>query len=316
MKKKLLITGGNGYLGKNLAIKLKNKYKILISSRNNKLNRIVSDEVGCDFAPMDVSDIESVRDVVSKFKPEIIIHAAATKFVDLSEIHPFECIDINILGSVNIARVAIENNVKKVVGVSTDKSASPIGNLYGLSKASMERLFCSLNSKKTKFSCVRFGNITWSTGSVFPIWRQMSKKNGLIKTTGYEMRRFFFSVHEATSLVITCLENINITQGKVLSRKMKAAKIGDILEIWCSIYKTKWKKIKKRKGDKIEEFLIGENEINSTKEINIKSKKYFLLNFYENYKDNIKNSYSTLNSQVLNRKEILTLIKNNDEEKN
>ena len=148
MKKNLLITGGNGYLGTNLAKKFKKKYNIILGSRNNFLNQKQSELVGCDFSPLDVTNIESVRDVVNKFKPEIIIHAAATKFVDLSEKFPFECIDVNILGSVNVARVAIEKNVKIVIGISTDKTAPPVGNIYGLSKATMERLFCSLNSLK------------------------------------------------------------------------------------------------------------------------------------------------------------------------
>ena len=230
----------------------------------------------------------------------------------MSEKYPFECIDINIIGSSNIARVAIENNVSQVIGISTDKSAPPVGNLYGLSKASMERLFCSLNSKKTKFSCVRFGNIAWSTGSVFPIWKKMMKEKGVIETTGYEMRRFFFSIKEATNLVITCLENSKIVEGKVLSQKMKSAKIGDILKIWSDEFNVNWKKINSRKGDKIEEFLIGENEVISTTEIKIKSKKYFLLDFYNKYKNNIGKNYSTLNSEILNKKEILNLINNKD----
>ena len=123
---------------------------------------------------MDVSNISSVRDAIIFAKPDIIIHAAATKFVDLSEKFPFECIDTNIIGSSNIARVALENKIQTVIGISTDKAAQPIGNLYGFTKATMERIFLSSNNiSKTNFICLRFGNIAWSTGSVLPIWKRM-----------------------------------------------------------------------------------------------------------------------------------------------
>ena len=81
---------------------------------------------------------------------------------------------MNILGSTNIARASIEKGVHTVIGISTDKAAPPVPNIYGSSKAIMERMFCSLDySNDTNFSCVRFGNIAWSTGSVFPIWKKM-----------------------------------------------------------------------------------------------------------------------------------------------
>ena len=102
MKKNLIITGGSGYLGVNLALNLKKKYKVFIGSRNQKRNYDASLKTGCEAIPLDVTNIESVRDAIIYCKPEIIIHAAATKFVDISEKFPFECSDVNILGSTNI----------------------------------------------------------------------------------------------------------------------------------------------------------------------------------------------------------------------
>jgi FlaA1/EpsC-like NDP-sugar epimerase len=109
-----------------------------------------------------------------------------------------ECIDINVIGSQNMARIAMEKGVKKFIAVSTDKAAPPVGNIYGHSKAIMERMYCSLDKKgDTRFVCTRFGNIAWSTGSVFPIWQRMVKENGIIESTGPEQRRFFFLADEA-----------------------------------------------------------------------------------------------------------------------
>ena len=309
----ILITGGSGYLGRNLAIKLSKNNKVVLGSRNNALNQIASNETVCESTPLDVTNINSVIDALNKYKPDIVIHAAATKFVDLSEKFPLECTDVNVLGSMNIARACIDSGTQIVVGISTDKTAPPIGNIYGLSKAIMERVFCSLNNEnQTKFTCVRFGNIAWSTGSVFPIWKNMMETKNLIESTGPNMRRFFFTVDDAVNLVISSIDNIDKINGKILTLKMKSAKISDILNIWCNYYKTKWIEIEKRKGDKIDEFLIGENEIEHTYETKINNKDYYIIDFYNTFKNNLNESISSLNAEKLSNEEIMNLISINN----
>lgn len=305
----ILITGGSGFLGRALAKKLKSNNHIILGSRNNALNNQANIETGCETFPLDVSNYHSIKDCINKYNPEIVIHAAATKFVDLSEKLPLECIDINVQGSSNVARACIESNVKVVIGISTDKTAPPVGNIYGLSKAIMERLFLSLNeTNKTKFSCVRFGNIAWSTNSVFPIWKEMMNKNNIIYSTGPHMRRFFFTIDDATKLVITSIENIDKTNGKILTLKMKSAQISKILDLWCEKYNTKWEKIDERPGDKIDEFLIGENELKNTFQIKFSNKEYYMIDFKNIYKNNFPSPISTENSEKLNDGEILKLI--------
>jgi UDP-N-acetylglucosamine 4,6-dehydratase/5-epimerase len=94
--KSILITGGSGFLGVHLAHKFKKKFKVILAGRNNKQNFFAKKKTACEVLPLDVSNIESVRDVINYAKPNIIIHAAATKFVDLSEKFPLECVDINM----------------------------------------------------------------------------------------------------------------------------------------------------------------------------------------------------------------------------
>jgi len=135
--KTILITGGTGFLGIRLALELKKEYNVVLAARDNKRNLLAQNITGCNVIPMDIVNIESVRDAVVSTKPDIIIHAAATKFVDLAEEQPMECIDVNVIGSQNVARVAVDKNVSVVIGISTDKASPPVRNIYGLSKAIM-----------------------------------------------------------------------------------------------------------------------------------------------------------------------------------
>jgi FlaA1/EpsC-like NDP-sugar epimerase len=136
-----------------LGIALRDRYDVVLTGRNNKQNQMAAEVTGCAVLPMDVSNIEAVRDTFVEVKPDVVIHAAATKFVDLAEKQPMECVDVNVTGSQNIARVSIEKGVDSVLGISTDKAAPPVRNTYGLSKALMERVFCSMDGKSdTRFS--------------------------------------------------------------------------------------------------------------------------------------------------------------------
>lgn len=308
-KKTVLITGGTGYLGKRLGIALKADYRVVLAGRNNKLSKEAQDITGCDTVPLDVSNIESVRDIVVAERPNIIIHAAATKFVDNAEYQPMECIDVNVLGSQNVARVAMERGVDTVIGLSTDKASPPIRNIYGVTKSLMERLFSACNARTdTKFVCVRFGNIAWSTGSVFPLWRRMQEKTGVIGTTGPEMRRFFFTVNEAVELVLTALKDADQFQGKVLSRQMKAAQIEDILRLWVGRYGGTWERIAGRPGERTDEFLIGDLEAPYTTEVTLHGIIHYLTSFNEKAEMPVPCEVSSANSDRLSDSEILGMI--------
>ena len=309
MKKKVLITGGTGFLGRRLGLILKEEFQVVLAGRNNGRNFEAESFSGCPSIPMDVVNIESVRDGINEIKPEIIIHAAATKFVDLSEAQPMECIDVNVLGSQNIARVAVDKGTEVVIGVSTDKAAPPVGNTYGLTKALMEHVFCGMNGKsRTKFACVRFGNIAWSTGSVLPIWKKMQEREGLIRTTGPEMRRFFFTAEEAAKVVMTALQNIDELQGKVLSRRMKAALIGDMLRVWIENKGGSWEKVPGRPGEKADEILIGDLELAYTTEVYYHDIPHYVISFNLKAVNPVQSVLTSANSEKLNDAEILSLI--------
>ncbi len=314
-KKTILITGGTGFLGRNLGLALKNDYRVILTGRNNKQNFKVKEQTNCEVIPMDVCNIESVRDGISEFKPDIVVHAAATKFVDLSEKLPMECIDVNVVGSQNVARVCIDKGVESVIGISTDKASPPIRNTYGMSKGIMERLFCSIDDKSsTNFTCVRYGNVAWSTGSVLPIWKKMHQDTGSIGTTGPEMRRFFFTVEEAVQLVITAIDNIDIVKGKVLSRMMKAAQMEEVLKVWIKRFGGKYETIEGRPGERLDEYLIGELELPYTRELSFNDIKHYLISFNDKVEEPISVGLSSSNTEKLSEEEILELISNQPEE--
>lgn len=314
MKRTVLITGGTGFLGRKLAIALRDEYHVVLGARNNKLNFVARDATGCTVTPMDVTNIESIRDAFSEYRPHVVIHAAATKFVDLAEKFPMECVDVNVLGSQNVARVAIERNVEAVIGISTDKAAPPVRNTYGLTKALMERVFCSMDGKSsTKFACVRYGNVAWSTGSVLPIWNKMHQETAIIRSTGPEMRRFFFTVHEAVKLVQTALENIDAIRGRVLSRRMKSAQIQDLLTVWTDSKGGKWERMEGRPGERDDEFLIGESELPFTREIDYDGIQHFIVAFNEKADQPLKIGLSSANTDRLSKAEMLALIENAEE---
>lgn len=309
--KTILITGGTGFLGRELGMVLKNEYRVVLAARNNNQNQIANRITGCEIAPLDIVNMQSVNDVFDEFNPHIVIHAAATKYVDLSEKYPNECIDVNITGSQNIARVSIQKGVKTVVGVSTDKAAPPCRSTYGLSKALMERLFCAMDKKsETRFTAVRFGNIAWSTGSVFPIWKEMIDQAGEIKTTGPHMRRFFFHVSDAAKLVITAMNQIDTTGGKVLSRKMKAAQVEDILKLFIKLYGGTYTKVSERPGESIDETLIGISELPYAKEIMLEKYLHYLISFNEKAETPFPDILTSANAERLSEDEIMAIIAN------
>jgi FlaA1/EpsC-like NDP-sugar epimerase len=275
----ILITGGTGFLGKRLGKHFREGgHSVFLTGRNHDQNRTAAEFAGCTVVPSDVANIESLRDVFAEARPDIVIHAAASKYVDTAEANPMECLDVNVTGSQNVARVAIENRAEMVVGISTDKAAPPVANTYGLTKALMERVFAAMDSKTdTRFTSVRFGNMPWSTGSVFPIWQRMIDQDGLIRSTGPHMTRLFTPVDEAVAIVETAIDEIERVRGRILCRTMKAGLIGDFLRVWCERKGGRWEQVAARPGEREYEHLIGEAELPYTTETEFAGVMHYLI---------------------------------------
>ena len=307
--KKILITGGSGFLGKNLAFNLKKKFKIYVASRNLEKGLNVEKNLGVNFVPLNLASYQDVEEVLFNIKPNIIIHAAASKFVDLSEKFPSETIDTNINGSKNLFICAKKFNCKKLIVISSDKASPPFSSLYALSKAIMERTMIDLNvDKKIDLNILRFGNLPWSTGSVLNLWNEM-RNNKIIGTTGPEMTRFFYDVSKTQNLIEYLIKNKNGYNNKIIIPEMKSLKIKDLLIEFCNKYKVKWKKIAKRKMDKNFETLIPEGQYYKTKFLSKKVGNVFVLDLKRNI-INKSEEINSINSKQFSKEEIKKIINN------
>ena len=328
MKNSYLITGGTGSFGKSfLKSIIESKIKIsrlVIFSRDEFKQSQIEFDFPKDKYPFlrfflgDVRDYDRLLNATRGI--ETVIHAAALKQVPAAEYNPFEAIKTNIIGAQNVINASVNNGVKKVLALSTDKACAPI-NLYGATKLCSDKLFVSANNiigkKKISFSVVRYGNVFGSRGSVFNIFNDY-KTRGFFPITDKKMTRFNITLNEATTMVLNILKNS--TGGEIFVPKLKSYRIVDLAKAMNE--KNKLKLVGIRPGEKIHEQMITTSDSLSTVEFknfyailpqgNNKLIKQFLLqNKGKKVKENFEYS-SDKNGKYLSLKEIKALIKDHE----
>jgi FlaA1/EpsC-like NDP-sugar epimerase len=273
--KTILVTGGTGSIGSELVRRLLTYEPSVIRVFSNDENaqfameQELKDCSGClRFLVGDVRDKERLQRAAKNI--EIIFHAAALKHVPLCEYNPFEAIKTNVIGTQNLLEVAIDEGVEKVIAISTDKAVNPV-NVMGATKLLAERLTIAANYyrglEKTVFSCVRFGNVLASRGSVVQTFEKQIRKCGPVTLTDPEMVRFVMTMDKAVDLVLKAAQ---IAKGEeIFIFKMPALRITDLAEVMikkiaptCG-YKPEdvgTRLIGKRKGEKLYEELMTEEE--------------------------------------------------------
>ena len=196
---------------------------------------------------------------------DVVFHAAALKQVPLCEYHVWEAVQTNIIGAQNVIQAALEEEVEKVIAISTDKAVKPV-NAMGMSKAIQEKLFTAANfhkaSKKTVFACVRYGNVVGSRGSVIPLFKRQIESGGPVTITDPEMTRFILTLSEAIDLVFRAVTKA--VGGEVFVLKIPAALVMDIAQVMVESLAPRRgipvRTIGVRPGEKIHEVLISEAE--------------------------------------------------------
>jgi UDP-N-acetylglucosamine 4,6-dehydratase/UDP-glucose 4-epimerase len=256
-----LITGGSGFLGKKLIQYLLDlNYKVRIVARNEG-NLIMMKNLypQIEIVPGDICDKITAYQVCKDVN--CIFHLAAFKHVRMAEEYSIECINTNVVGTLNILEQTLENkNLEFVVGISTDKVAK-VSGVYGASKYLMESIFKQYErmNPSVKYRLVRYGNVLYSTGSVLCIWKDKLQRGEEIVITDRKMTRFYWTIDEAIKLIFDCLKNS--TNCEPYLPVMKSMYLGDILSAMAKKYlptdmELKIKEIGLQVGENLHEALV------------------------------------------------------------
>lgn len=272
----ILITGGTGSFGKkfiNIVLKYYKPKAIRIFSRDEFKQFQMQQKFKDKRIRYFIGDVRDKDRVYRAMKGvDIVVHAAALKQVPACEYNPFEAVKTNIIGGQNVIDAAIDNNIKKVINLSTDKAVNPV-NLYGATKLCAEKLFVQSNAyvgekRQVKISCVRYGNVAGSRGSVIPLFLEQKKK-GVITITDKRMTRFWITQEQAVKFIIHCIEIMK--GGEIFIPKIPSMKIASLAKVIAP--KSKIKIIGIRPGEKLHEVLLSSEEAKHSKEFD----KYFII---------------------------------------
>jgi len=268
--KVILLTGGTGSFGEKfteIVLKEHDPKAIRIFSRGELLQMQMVQRFNHDprlrFFIGDVRDKERLHLAMNGV--DIVVHAAALKQIPACEYNPFEAIQTNVIGAKNVIDAAMSRGVAKVMAISTDKAVNPV-NLYGATKLCAEKLLVQGNSytgdSGPLFSCVRYGNVIESRGSVFEVFKQQ-RENGKVTVTDKRMTRFWLTIEQGVRFAIDCIDKMK--GGEVFVPKISSMRIMDLVEgiaPGCEI-----EFIGIRSGEKLHEVLISRDESRHTREL-------------------------------------------------
>jgi UDP-N-acetylglucosamine 4,6-dehydratase len=265
----VLVTGGTGSFGKKfieILLKEHDPKKVIVFSRDelkqHEMQAHGFNQPNLRYFIGDIRDRERLLRALHGV--DVVVHAAALKQVPACEYNPMEAIKTNIMGSSNVVEAALDAGVKKVMALSTDKAVNPV-NLYGATKLAAEKLTVQSNAyaggSATRFSCVRYGNVVGSRGSVVPVFLKQ-RESGKVTITDQRMTRFWLSLEQGVRFVISCIEQME--GGEVFVPKIPSMKVIDLATAIAPDAKVEIIGI--RPGEKLHEVLISDDEARHTVE--------------------------------------------------
>jgi len=259
----ILVTGGTGSFGHTfvpMVLKKYNPRRLVIYSRDEmkqwEMAKLFEKDSRVRFFIGDVRDKDRLVRALNGI--DYVVHAAATKIVPTAEYNPFECVKTNVFGAMNLIDACIDQGVKRVVALSTDKASSP-ANLYGATKLTSDKLFIAGNSysgkDKTRFAVVRYGNVMGSRGSVIPFFMKLTDK-GALPITDDRMTRFMISLEQGVDLVWHAFEDM--VGGEIYVKKIPSMKVTDIAHAIAP--EANHDIVGIRPGEKLHEQMIGSED--------------------------------------------------------
>lgn len=292
--KTIVILGGTGALGRTLIKRYYDENTIVVFSRDeHKHYHLLKEYPAVKSVIGDIKDKDSIMNTLLRYKPQVVINAAALKHVPICEDNPYESVKTNIIGHQNVIEcVNLYETIETLIFVSTDKACKPI-NVYGMCKAISEQLYVSYakQQKNTKVVLVRYGNVLESTGSVIPYFKNLlDNDSDHLPITHFDMTRFLLTLEQATDLIHWAYE-YDDSHGKIAVPKVKSLKVTDIANVLIARYEldVKLKEIGIRPGEKLHEEMVSSEEWRKTEEFD----NFFLIGS-ENINEE-QHSYNSLN---------------------
>lgn len=263
-RRKVLITGGAGTVGLAFIEKHYDEFEFFNISRSElSIASLHAQYPRVKSYAADIKNKDQLTHIFNTVKPDIVIHAAALKHVNDAQMNPSRTVEINILGSLNVAKAAVAAKVPIVVGISTDKACQP-ESIYGYSKKILEQMFLEHYSDQTRFVCTRFANVACSSGSVIPFWIKCARKNEALRLTDSRMNRLMFTKEDCAQLIRDSIAFAETsTRAFVMCSRMKSVGMLDLANLISTDFGDgkKPRIVGLRPGEKLNEVLVSQQEL-------------------------------------------------------
>ena len=300
---KILITGGSGTIGKAFIREFPEHTYYNVSRNEKFITDLMREHPKTKNYIGNIEDEGFLMRVFNNVKPDVVIHAAAMKHINIAEENPIQTCQSNVIGSINVINASIMNDVPITIGISTDKACSS-SSVYGDTKSLMEKCFMEANTDKNRFALTRFANVAHSNGSVLPFWLKLKEEGKTLKLTSKDMNRLIFSKSDSAKLVNKVINKCKTDGGGfVCSYKMKSVNMFDLAKVISNDIEI----VGLRPGEKLNEDLISEKEIDYTY---IEGDMIYIYNQVNVNSNKLDKGYSSATAERMTEEEMKELVWN------
>ena len=300
---KILITGGSGTIGKAFIREFPEHTYYNVSRNEKFLTDLMREHPKVKNFIGNIEDNGFLMRVFNSVKPDVVIHAAAMKHINIAEENPIQTCQSNVIGSINVINASIMNDVPITIGISTDKACSS-ASVYGDTKSLMEKCFMEANTDKNRFALTRFANVAHSNGSVLPFWLKLKEEDKTLKLTSKDMNRLIFSKSNAAKLINNAINKCKGGDGGfVCSYKMKSVNMYELAKVISDDIEI----VGLRPGEKLNEDLISKKEIDYTY---IEGDMIYIYNQVNVDLNTLERGYSSATAERMTEEEMEDLVWN------